>query len=89
MSSCIQRKTGSQPTAEAAPATPADTATTLPWHAGRFVRLILFLLILFFFLHLALWKVVYDFIMDANHSRLYETVQTAWARLKDTVNALD
>jgi len=53
------------------------------------VRLILVLLALFFVLHIALWKVVYDFILDTDHNRLHDTVQTAWTRLKETVNALD
>ena len=60
-----------------------------PWYAGRLVRLILVLLALFFVLHIALWKVVYDFILDTDHNRLHGTVQTAWTRLKETVNALD
>ena len=60
-----------------------------PWYAGRLVRLILVLLALFFVLHIALWKVVYDFILDTDHNRLHDTVQTAWTRLKETVNALD
>ena len=89
-SSCAQRRSVasvSQPAAVAKQPTAGESAE--PWYAGRFVRLILVLLSLFCLLHLALWKVVYNFIMDADHNRLHETLQTAWARLKDTVNALD
>ena len=90
-SSCVRRSVASvsQPAAVAKQPTVSEPEPAGPWYAGRFVRLILVLLALFFVLHLALWKVVYDFIMDADHNRLRDTVQTAWARLKDTVNALD
>ena len=89
MSSCVQRRTVASVPQPAAVVEQATGEPAAPWYAGRFVRLILVLLTLFFVLHLTLWKVVYDFIMDADHNRLQETAQTAWVRLKDTVTALD
>ena len=40
-------------------------------------------------MHLVLWKVVYDYMMDTDHGRLHDTVQLAWTKFKDIRNALD
>ena len=91
-SSCVRRPVASASHAAAVASVSHPAAGELepgPWYAGRLVRLILVLLALFFVLHIALWKVVYDFILDTDHNRLHDTVQTAWTRLKETVNALD
>ena len=61
----------------------------VPWYAGRMVRVILVLLGIFAVMHLVLWKVVYDYMMDADHGRLHDTVQLAWTKFKDVRNALD
>ena len=91
-SSCVRRPVASASHAAAVASVSHPAAGEPepgPWYAGRLVRLILVLLALFFVLHIALWKVVYDFILDTDHNRLHDTVQTAWTRLKETVNALD
>ena len=92
-SSCVRRPVASASHAAAVASVSHPAASEPeppgPWYAGRLVRLILVLLALFFVLHIALWKVVYDFILDTDHNRLHDTVQTAWTRLKETVNALD
>ena len=91
-SSCVRRPVASASHAAAVASVSHPAAGEPepgPWYAGRLVRLILVLLALFFVLHIVLWKVVYDFILDTDHNRLHDTVQTAWTRLKETVNALD
>ena len=89
-SSCVRRPVASASHAAAVASVSHPAAGEPgPWYAGRLVRLILVLLALFFVLHIALWKVVYDFILDTDHNRLHDTVQTALTRLKETVNALD
>ena len=89
-SSCVRRPVASAShAADVASVSHPAAGEPSPWYAGRLVRLILVLLALFFVLHIALWKVVYDFILDTDHNRLHDTVQTALTRLKETVNALD
>ena len=60
-----------------------------PWYAGRMVRAILVLLGIFAVVHVVLWKVVYDYMMDTDHGRLHDTVQLAWTKFEDIRNALD
>ena len=94
-STCTQRKTAASSAASsAAAATPAAEPPAAeppagPWHSERVVRAILVLLAIFFVMHLALWKVVYGFVMDADHGRLSETVDLAWSKFKDVRHALD
>ena len=53
-----------------------------PWHAVLSVRVVVVLLALFCFMHLALWKVVYDFAMDTDHERLQNSARQAWGSLQ-------
>ena len=78
MAELRQRATAMKTEADPVPDEPkAVVEESKAWHTALSVRVILVLLMLFFLMHLFLWKVVYDFAMDTNHERLRGSVKQA------------
>ena len=59
-----------------------------PWYTLRVGKCMIFALLVFFAMHLLLWKVVYDFIMAEDHGKLHGHAVNAWSALKGVLDHL-
>jgi hypothetical protein len=66
------------------PGVPIDPA----WFAAPTVKVIIVMLVIFFFLHLFMWYIVYGHMRDRFDDSLLQSARLAWAKVREVADHL-
>lgn len=66
------------------PAVPTDPA----WFAAPTVKVIIGMLVIFFFLHIFMWYIVYGHMRDRFDDSLRQSARLAWAKVREVADHL-